>query len=188
MGNSKQEIREMVRQKREALSPREATLKSSCIAEILLDFPRFKKAGIVGAFAAIRNEPDLRRMLERVMTQKKICFPVVEENEELEFYQINNYQELRAGNYEIPEPDKAVAQKMTKESFEVVLVPGIAFDANGYRIGYGKGYYDKFLAGIKAIKIGIAYDFQIVQAVPFEEHDLSMDYIITEKKVFFCRK
>ena len=91
------------------------------------------------------------------------------------------------GKFGIPEPMELM--KVSYKSIDAVIVPGVAFDKNGYRIGFGFGHYDKFLKKTPhAVKIGLAFEFQIVDSVPKEEHDVPVDFIITEKRVIDCKK
>ena len=189
MLNSKQQIRERVRQARERLSGREVNYNSSLICEKLQAFPLFVDAKIIGGFSAIRNEVNLRTVLEEAMKRKKVSFPVVNKDRgELEFYVVQDYHSLRPRSYGILEPDPENAERVEENDVDLIIVPGIAFDEKGNRIGYGKGYYDKFLRGIKAIKVGIAYEFQMIPLLPAEEHDLSMDFIITNERIISCKK
>jgi len=70
-------------------------------------------------------------------------------------------------------------EKSSPEKVDIVVVPAVAFDLQGHRLGYGKGYYDRFLKKTKAVKVGVAYDFQIVEKLPAEQHDIPVDLIIT---------
>ena len=88
---------------------------------------------------------------------------------------------MKKGAHGIPEPTEIVP--ISIEEIEIILVPGLAFDKTGARMGFGKGYYDKLLETRKAIKIGICYDFQLLDKIPSEPHDVPMDIIITEKRV-----
>ena len=94
---------------------------------------------------------------------------------------------MKKGTYRIRQPEEeSILQN--SDALEVVCVPGIAYDTQGNRIGYGKGYYDKFLKWRPATKIGIAFDVQIVDQLPDEKHDITMDVIITEKRMIEVRK
>ena len=75
---------------------------------------------------------------------------------------------------------------MTPESFDLVIVPGVAFDRQGGRLGYGKGYYDRFLDQSHAFRLALAFDFQLLETVPTEIHDVPMDGILTENGFYFC--
>ncbi|RLF39548.1 MAG: 5-formyltetrahydrofolate cyclo-ligase, partial [Thermoplasmata archaeon] len=99
--------------------------------------------------------------------------------------EIENLDDLERGAFGILEPQN---KKIYTGDIDIIIVPGIAFDFRGYRIGYGKGFYDRFLRGADALKIGIAYDFQIVKQIPEDDGDVPVDIIVSEKRVLFCRK
>jgi len=103
---------------------------------------------------------------------------------------IKNFDELEPGYYNILTPKQEFIRYIDPSEIDLVIVPGAVFDREGYRVGYGGGYYDKFLSSKirKDIsKIAIAFDLQIVDKVPREEHDISVDYIITEKEIIKCK-
>ena len=85
------------------------------------------------------------------------------------------------GAFGTAEPREKIA--VDKQSLDVVLVPGLAFDREGFRVGYGKGCYDRFLAATKALRVGLGYDFQVLGEVPREAHDLPLDCIVTDKRI-----
>ena len=105
----------------------------------------------------------------------------------MEAVKIVDLTNLKEDKYGILEPTKDI-EAMNKNELDLVIMPGLAFDTNGGRLGYGGGYYDKYLQKIAGnlSKVALAYDFQIVQEVPKEEHDIKVDYIITEKREIEC--
>ncbi len=80
-----------------------------------------------------------------------------------------------------------MCRKTTKKEIDAVVVPGIAFDKRGYRVGYGKGFYDKFLKEFKGIKIGVAFDCCITEKIDNEKHDVAVDYVVSEKRSIVCK-
>lgn len=113
---------------------------------------------------------------------------------------LNSFEELTAGPYGIREPDmhvqlaaghlNALPDALSVQELDVVIVPGVAFDRKGGRLGYGGGYYDRFLPQLRpnALKIGIAYQLQMVEQLPMETHDIPLDLIVTEKSVYHGRR
>src|SRR3989338_5477412 len=183
MINSKAYLRREYKNKRNALTEAEVKEKSRMIAERIRNFALFQNAQVIGAYAAIHNEVDLREVLQDQLGGKKIAFPIIVRNTLL-YFSISSYQQqLRRGSYDILEPDSSICPTAAKSDLDIIFVPGLVFDTQGNRLGYGKGYYDRFLQGIPAVKIGIAYDFQIVQTINSEEHDIPMNFIITEKRI-----
>lgn len=103
----------------------------------------------------------------------------VNENDMI-FYKIKSLEQLKKGRYGILEPLKNL-EILKNKDYMYCLVPGLGFDLNGYRIGYGKGYYDKLLSENKLISIGVCYSEQIVEKLPIQNHDQRLNYIITDK-------
>lgn len=93
--------------------------------------------------------------------------------------------DMEKGAYGILEPK--TVRKADENNIDVILVPGLAFDRNGGRMGFGKGYYDRLLESSKAVKIGLCYDFQILEKIPTESHDVPMNFVITEKEILEIR-
>ena len=97
---------------------------------------------------------------------------------------------FRVSSLGIPEPDRNLCREAAPEEIDLILLPGIAFDRRGYRIGFGKGCYDQFLPAVPdSIPVmGLAYDFQIIDRVPEESHDRQADGIITPEQILYCRQ
>ena len=107
------------------------------------------------------------------------------ETNTLSLFCIENAEELHKGAYGILEP--STKRPVAENDIDVIIVPGLAFDRRGGRMGFGAGYYDRLLIKTNAVKIGLCYDFQLMDSVPSEEHDVPMDYIITEKEIVEIR-
>ena len=90
---------------------------------------------------------------------------------------------MRTAHYGLREPVPNPELILPPHALDVILIPGIAFDRRGHRIGSGKGYYDRFLTRTQAVRIGLAYDFQVIDRVPAEPHDVKMDWIVTESEM-----
>ncbi|QVK21173.1 5-formyltetrahydrofolate cyclo-ligase [Mycoplasmatota bacterium] len=123
----------------------------------------------LGLYMPIKNEVDLTMLLN-----KKVALPKI--IDEMSLYRFNG--DFERGMYDILEP--------TGEEMEVdiIFIPGSVYDKNGYRIGYGKGYYDKYLMNRDIVKIGVCFDFQVVDNIPKEDHDVRLDLLITDKKIY----
>lgn len=142
----------------------------------------FQSAKNILFYMPIHGEVDLKTTFYRFKKNKKFILPKVDpETRTLSLFAINELHELKNGSYNIPEPT-LVHKEIPSTSIDLAIVPGIVFGRNGHRIGFGKGFYDKLLKTIKCPKFGIAYDFQIVENVPGETHDVPMDKILTEKQ------
>ena len=139
---------------------------------------------IVGGYYPVNFEIDILEILENL--EKKIgiqlSLPVIKKNNEMDFYSWSTKNLLKLNKYGIPEPEK------TKKVFpDIIFVPVVAFDNRLYRIGYGGGYYDRYIHKIsnkkKLLKIGIAHSCQKINKVPINKYDKKLDIIITEKYI-----
>ncbi len=115
------------------------------------------------------------RMNKKVALPK--CNPV---HHQLDFYHIQHESELEKGYSNIMEPKPHETAKINKQKMDLIIVPGVVFDRNGYRIGFGGGYYDRFLIDYMGITIALASDFQVYQTIPRDEFDIPVQYVCTE--------
>jgi 5-formyltetrahydrofolate cyclo-ligase len=129
----------------------------------------------------VRNEAPVFRIIKYLLNNNKnIYMPHICDDDNLEMLRFHDFKDMAVGKYKIPEPSGH--EIGNSDDVDVVMVPGIAFDRKGGRIGYGKGCYDKFLNGKACIKAGICYEFQIISGtLPGEGHDVEMDCLLTEK-------
>ena len=98
--------------------------------------------------------------------------------------EIKDFSDLEIGTFGVLEPKEECIRPVMPEKLDIVIVPGLAFDLQGNRIGYGGGFYDGFLKGLSAPKIALAYEWQIVNCVPSDEHDVKVDKIVTEDRIY----
>ncbi|MBI1969273.1 5-formyltetrahydrofolate cyclo-ligase [Candidatus Woesearchaeota archaeon] len=174
---TKEQIRKRILEKRNALSQKEVKEKSEKIMRKLEQWKEFQRAKVVMFYVSKGKEVHTHTLFKTWLEKKIVCVPYVA-NEEMFVSRIDGFEELEKGSFDVLEPVKI--KPVLRNDIDVVLVPGIAFDKRGYRIGYGLGYYDMFLKGLQAKKIGLAYKFQIVQKIPKEPHDVKMDKVITD--------
>lgn len=143
----------------------------------------FKKAKHVMIYIDFKNEISTQSIMTYLLSKNKhIIVPFTNTNDfSIIPALINNLDDLSIGNYGILEPPLDKTDSSHSSLIDLVIAPGIVFDVEGNRIGFGKGYYDSFLSKLssKVPVIALAYDFQIKDAIPFEPHDIKMDYIIT---------
>lgn len=183
--NIKNLVRKEIREKRENLTQDEKEKLSLIIREKFLNLSEVKNAEIVMSYMDFKNEVETRKINEILMENgKKVLVPRVSENKE-KIIPVEVTGEYRKGNFGIEE---AKGKDFLNGKIDIVIVPGIAFNENGGRIGFGKGYYDKFFserekAEDKILKISLAYDFQIDNRFKEEKHDKNVDIIVTEKRI-----
>jgi len=190
-------LRNDILQKRLRLPFEEIFELSSTIQKKFLEIRELKGAKRLALYASFKNEVLTETILEyAVAHRQEVFFPrIVREKKGLMFLKVHDKEDLASGSYDIKEPvhsHRGIHQPeiAVSSSLDIIVVPGIAFDTNGNRLGYGKGYYDKVLGSIKetCLIVALAFDFQIVNTIPAEAHDIKMDKIITESRVIHNRK
>ena len=161
--------------------------KSNRIKSNLFNLESYKKSKTAMFFVSFSSEANTHDMIKESIGRKTVIAPKVVQNEIEPSVIIDLDSLIPSGKFGILEPIEIM--KIAYKNIDLVLVPGIAFDKEGHRIGYGFGYYDKFLKKVpKAVKIGLCFDFQLADKVPREEHDMQVDFIVTEERVIECRK
>ncbi len=181
---TKNEIRTDLKAKRRALTQEEINKKSENIFSHFMSLSCYDKADTVMVYLSAYKEPETRDIIGILLRDgKKVVVPISNtDNFTITPSYLVSTNDLKKGAYDIPEPNKCTEADIN--SIDIALIPGIAFDEKGSRIGFGKGYYDRFLSGFHGTKIGICYDFQLISDIPVSEHDIKMDMIITEKRIY----
>jgi len=184
---AKDKLRRRILRKCRALSPDEVIGRSSKIRYRFIELTEEQGFNVVMIYISVRNEVDTYELGKELLRMgKMVCAPVVDRTRRriLPYTVSRIPDDLVDGEYNIPEPSREKGQPVDPNSIDVVVVPGVGFDLRGYRIGYGGGYYDRFLPLCSnALFVGLAYEFQIVDKVPNEDWDIRMDMIITEERV-----
>lgn len=185
---SKTAIRDMISSKRQSLTGKYISEKSITIAEKFFSTNEYKKSKNILAYYPFRNEIDTTAIITGSLNDnKKIILPKVFKKDLKLFYVDNPEEQLSSGSFGIMEPLESKCKTAERDVLDIVIVPGLAFDRNFNRIGYGGGFYDRFLKNIKKsiIKIALCFDFQLLSSVPNTENDIKTDIVITEKKVYY---
>lgn len=184
----KDSLRRQTRQVRDALSPEWREAASHRIIERLWSLDKLKTAGEVHCYVAWRSEVATAELIERLLRNgKKVAIPKVDLcNHVLNHFYIQTLESLVIGAFGIPEPNPTVCEPASIADFSVIVVPGVAFDCSGNRLGSGHGYYDRFLAQSAALRIGLAFGKQIIDAVPVGSHDQRMNLVVTEEEIISC--
>ncbi|MBQ2117347.1 MAG: 5-formyltetrahydrofolate cyclo-ligase [Lachnospiraceae bacterium] len=186
---TKSEIRKTILRARETLTASEIESKSKTIAQKVILTPEYEEADNILLYADYCHEVMTRQIFEdALMRKKRVYFPKSDGlTGNMDFYQTVSVKQLTKGYKGILEPveDPDRLYKFNKHEDTLIIVPGVAFDTFGYRIGYGKGFYDKFLAKRRQIStIALAFACQIVDEIPKDIHDIKMDKIITEEIIY----
>ena len=154
---TKETLRAEMRQKRDYMNALEAVEQSKIICEKVAGLGEFKTAQTIAFYV-----------------------PITALDDHIEFVEFTTFDDLKPAKFGILEPETKT--KPNREP-DVVIVPGLAFDSDLHRLGYGKGYYDKLFARLKTFKIGVCFDFQLVEKIPRHEHDVRLDLVVSEKRV-----
>jgi 5-formyltetrahydrofolate cyclo-ligase len=160
---------------------------SDIISENVLKSDIYAGAKNIGIYVSFGDEVSTTKLISQSLLDKKNVFVPAVEKREINFYTINNLEDLcSTGAFGIPEPVISKEKLVNPENIDLLIVPGICFDLAGNRLGYGKGFYDKFMTGLNAIKIGVCFEEQLLKnkKIPAEATDVSLDFIVTEKGVY----
>ncbi|MBI2079565.1 5-formyltetrahydrofolate cyclo-ligase, partial [Candidatus Micrarchaeota archaeon] len=175
---NKSELREKMLGRRNILTEEEVKEKSAQIVSKIIELKEYQNAKTIAVYIAKGSEVDLTRLILNAITNKEVLVPIT--NDHIEFYKFTTFGDLKPGRFGILEPEMRL--KPTREP-DLILIPGLAFDKHLHRLGYGKGYYDKYLKSSKAFKIGVGFEFQIVEKIPNDEHDVKLDLVLSEGKI-----
>ena len=181
---SKEELRRQIRQIKRQFTPQQLEELSLPVIDRLR--ARLADAEVVFAYYSLPDEVDTHGLIEELLAAgKKVLLPTVIDDERMEWSLYTSDTPLKPGKFGIAEPDVTEGRfchigDITKEpSLCYILVPGLAFDAEGHRLGRGRGYYDRFLAEHPDIyKIGVCFDFQKVEKVPVDQYDIPVDLVL----------
>jgi len=181
----KRSLRNEMLSRRRLMSADECSRLSRRIQETVIRSVQFVAARSVALYAARDNEVATGEICRAALAVGKVlCYPRVEAGGGLVFRQVSGECDLVCGSFGIPEPLEE-SPPYSPELLDLILIPGVVFDLEGHRIGYGKGYYDRTVHPLEGAGrlVGLCYDFQLVDKVAGEPHDVQMDVIITERRV-----
>ncbi|HTD66253.1 MAG TPA: 5-formyltetrahydrofolate cyclo-ligase [Candidatus Limnocylindria bacterium] len=182
----KSALRALVRELVRAILPDHRRTFSEQLCAVLAEQPIWRSATSVLLFAPLADEPDITPLLEE-KSPGIIGFPRFNpKTGSYEACSIRTHAELVSGRFGVLEPG-AGCPVVSLNQLDLALVPGVAFDLAGRRLGRGKGFYDRLLAEVRGHKCGVAFDAQIVSAVPEEPHDMRVDSILTPSRWHSCR-
>ena len=186
----KQDIRNDIAKALQSIPPEELQRKNAQIENRLFEFANFLEANISLLYIAHDSEVDTDHMIKRCLDYRKlIALPAFDiEKFAMTPLKIDNMEEdLRPGPRGILEPDPIRCKAVPIDRIDIAILPGVALDEKGGRVGSGEGYYDRFIPRlpITTRKVALAYECQIIQQVPMESHDKYMDIIITEDRIVY---
>ena len=184
MKNKKEPLKNKILLIRQSLSPFDVFIKSWHAQENFLNSFFFSKSKVIAAYYPILNEVQTFRIIrECLLVKKTVCLPKLLDKK-IVFFSITNLNDLETGSFNIKEP--LLNKDNICEEIDTVITPGIVFDRCGYRIGYGKGYYDRYLKHFSkhdSNAVGLGYEFQLMELIPYESHDVKLNALVTDKEV-----
>lgn len=180
IGNMKQQIRDEILYKRAKLAETEKAPLDNAVTSYIEELPEFQNAKEVLIYIPIHGEVDATELFNKYKEEKKFVLPrIIPKEKKLSLFEIETLDDLEKGTYNIPEPLTHLPQ-VTPEELDLAIIPGVAYEKNGHRIGYGGGFYDRLIKKLSCPTIGVAYDFQIVKNIEGEDHDEKVDILVTE--------
>ncbi len=179
----KAELRKQLKAERKAVANKAETDRK--ISDNLLSFELYKKAKTVLFYAPLDDEINIDSCIEQALFDgKKVALPVcTDKYGNMKFYCINSFFDIKTGFFGVREPDTDICREIEDFSSSICIVPAIAYDKKGFRLGYGRGYYDRFLKNYTSHSVGLCYNKLIKDELPIGEYDIPVDYIICENGI-----
>ena len=180
MINQKQNIRDTIAILKKSLSEEDVAKRSQTICNRLVQTGLFQKAKCVALYYSTGREVRTSGLMDEWVAEKQIVLPAISA-EHIHFHPYTGEKNLKKSLLGILEPVSTVL--IPPENIDLFVIPGIAFDFDGNRLGRGKGYYDRYLSGIDKPIIGLCFDFQLFENIPWDVHDVKMTQVITENTI-----
>ncbi len=195
----KEQIRHEALCRRKALTSAQATANGKAVLKNVLALEHFARAQCIHTYVSGKdNEVDTLALIALALKMgKEIAVPVIARPQQIAAHHIEvgnwamghaflaNANELKAQHWGVAQPSPSTARWLDDLSaIDLILVPGLAFDRSGRRIGYGAGYYDRFLAQVQAPRIGLAYEISLYEQIPTSPHDIPMHQVVTETTIY----
>ncbi|RPH34294.1 MAG: 5-formyltetrahydrofolate cyclo-ligase [Bacteroidales bacterium] len=176
----KKELRKQIKEKKKNFSPEDAAVHSEKIFSQLESLTQFQRAEVVLAYWSLPDEVSTHNFIQKWASKKRIVLPIVI-GDTLELRAFNGLKNLVTSNsFGIQEPK--TEELINPHVVDFAIIPGVAFDKKGNRLGRGKGFYDRFLKQTTAYKVAVGFDFQIIDNVPVSSFDVPMDIVLSTKK------
>lgn len=186
----KKNLRKEILEKRKELTQNQHEIYSKSIINRILESDFYENAKTIMSFISFGDEVDTHFFIKKSIEDgKRIVVPItISEPRHLKVSHLKNFNELEPGFYNILTPKEEYLRFIDPKEIDLIITPGVVFDREGYRIGYGGGYYDRFLVNLpKVPKVAIAFDLQLIDQVPKEDFDIPVDYIFTENEIIECK-
>lgn len=191
----KSEIRSWMMETRNNLSEEQRDQWNMQLLQKLADLKEYKACTKLFTYISFRSEPDTIGIIKLALKDKKQVYVPRVEGKRMQFYEIDGFDKLERSNYGILEPGMEEEKRCSfetqgKETLNLMLLPGLAFDLKGNRIGYGGGFYDKYLSEFSKThfyKIALTYEFQILDHINTSEYDKRADLLMTPERKIYCK-
>ena len=178
--NDKKILRKHYRDLRNRISAADKSVNDRKIFENLINCELYSEAETILIYVSVKGEPETLNIIKHALAENKNVAVPLCTNERMDFRLIKTTDDLSDGLFGIPEPDPLKCSVVTDFSNSLCVVPALAFDVSGNRLGYGGGYYDRFLSEHKVSTVGLCYEKFLCHALPDEEHDIKVDFILNE--------
>ncbi|KDR94838.1 5-formyltetrahydrofolate cyclo-ligase [Peptoclostridium litorale DSM 5388] len=189
----KSSFRKNALSERSNMPDRAVCKKSDSIFNALVSMNEFKKAQNIMLYVDFKNEVKTDRLIRHIIDSGKnaiVPISVIKGRKLIPSLLKDPDAELAVSTYGVKEPKKEFTRPFDKDSIDIVIVPGVAFGENGCRMGYGAGFYDRFIHSIQnnsLVTIGVAFELQVYDFIPCDDHDIILDYIVTENRIISNR-
>ncbi|WP_226535175.1 5-formyltetrahydrofolate cyclo-ligase [Fictibacillus halophilus] len=180
---TKSEWRKKIKNELLSIEANDRKVLSAKIAGQLFETELWQNSNFIGITVSRKFELDTTTIIKKAWEEgKTVCVPkCYSADKMMEFRELNSFNDLENVYMDLYEPIAERTNVITKETIDLLIVPGLVFDKKGYRIGYGGGYYDRFLKNYQGSTLSICYSFQTAEQLPFEEFDVPVEQIITEE-------
>ena len=180
-------LRKKFKSVRLCLSEKEKKILDEKLQRNFLESEEYRNCENILVYVSGKIEVDTHLIIENALREKNVfCPKCYEKGIGMDFFRIDGFSQLNSGKYGIYEPSETLPVWNCMESKKnLCVVPGLSFDKNGYRLGFGKGYYDRFLSDFEGIKAGLCYENCVSKKLPIDENDISADLLVTEKNIYY---
>lgn len=186
---NKRELRKKFLEKRSSLDLKQLKKLNSNIFKRFIQSESYKKAKNIMIYISFDTEIDTHTIINHMLSDnKRVIVPITDsKNKRLIPSELHSMDELELGFYNILTPKEKFIRIFDKNDIDLVVVPGIVFDMEGYRVGYGGGYYDRFLKDLRESNtLSLCYDFQLIETLPRDDYDIAVNHVLTETRAINC--
>lgn len=186
----KQNLRKKYRDIRRNMTINQKQNYDNLIYEKMINFYRYQKAEVLLCFVSTDIEVDTIKLINHAFENgKRVAVPkCLDKNGNMEFFLINSLDELQEDSFGLLEPNEETSVMLENYKNSICILPGFAFDSSGFRIGFGKGFYDRFLQRYTGIKVGVCYNNCLSNTLPRGRFDVPADYLVTHKYILTIKK